>query len=186
MPVLTDSSRVSFRLNSILPNDIAIGMVRRIETDAHARFSAVNRSYEYRISRKKDVFAEGLSYYFRHNVDVNAMNEAAGVLKNFTDFKALSKVHTDVKHFNCEIRKAEWTDHGDELHFNVTANRFLRGMVRAMVGTLLMVGRSKITIQDIQEIMNSRDRRNAGAAAPAHGLYLVSVEYPESIYKTEH
>jgi len=183
LPPVKDLSKLAFRLNRILPPDIAIGSVRLVDREAHARFSATSRAYNYRISRDKNVFTYGLRYIYNQELDIPLMNEAAGRMKNYTDFQAFSKVKTDVNHFHCEIIDAEWFSDDDDLTFYVRANRFLRGMVRAMVGTLMLVGRNKITIREFEEILISGDRKNAGASVPAEGLFLVGVTYPEEIYR---
>ena len=182
IPKLKDTEKTKFRLNRILPNDISIGMIRRVTDEAHARFSATSRTYHYRICRKKDVFSNGLVFRYDRPLDINAMNEAAEIIKNFNDFQSFSKVNTDVNHFLCEIYEAQWSDLEDELIFIVSANRFLRGMVRAMVGTMLDVGKGKLQVEDIPGILQSRDRSRAGAAAPPEGLYLMAVEYPDDIF----
>ena len=186
VPLIRDPERTVFRLNRMLPKDIAIGSIRRVGDDAHARFSAIQRTYHYLISRRKDVFAAGLTYHFERELDVEAMNRACERMITFGDFQAFSKVNTDVNHFRCSIESAGWEEAGNELRFTITANRFLRGMVRAIVGTLLLIGRGKARPESMDEIIMSRDRRNAGAAAPPEGLYLASVVYPESIFIETH
>jgi len=182
LPLLKDPGKAAFRLNRILPSDIAIGAVRPVSADAHARFSATSRAYEYRICRRKNVFKHGLTYYYHRELDVALMNSAAAFMKNFEDFQAFSKVRTDVNHYKCDILEAKWESDGADLIFYVRANRFLRGMVRAMVGTLMLIGKKKITMEEFGEILASRERKKAGASVPPEGLFLVSVEYPEEIY----
>ncbi|MCA6078652.1 tRNA pseudouridine(38-40) synthase TruA [Fulvivirga sedimenti] len=182
LPGIKNLQKAAYRLNRILPNDIAIREIRSVREDAHARFSAVSRSYLYRISRNKNVFADGLTYRYERPLDLEIMNKGAEILKTFEDFQAFSKVNTDVNHFLCNILGASWEETGEEYHFRITANRFLRGMVRAIVGTLLLLGEGKINMSEFTEIIESRDRKQAGAAAPPEGLYLVAVEYPEEIY----
>ena len=171
-----------FRLNSILPADIAIKSIHQVPDDAHARYSALERSYIYRITREKDPFKNGYAFYFFRDLDIQTMNEAAALLVGTRNFECFSKVKTDVSNFTCEVRKAGWFDHGTELEFHISANRFLRGMVRAIVGTLLDVGQQRTSVEDVEAILLSRDRREAGANVPAHGLYLTSVLYPQDIF----
>lgn len=172
------------KLNSFLPKAIAINSIRRVKDDAHARYDAVERTYHYRITRKKDPFLEGLAWYYFKPADVARMNEAASLMLGSHDFECFSKVKTDVDHFLCDIKKASWKEEGDRLEFTITANRFLRGMVRAVVGTLLDVGSGKISIQDFKRILESRDRKKAGQNVPPHGLYLAKVKYPSVVFKT--
>lgn len=170
------------RLNSFLPVDIAIGSIRGVRADAHARYSAVARTYQYRITRRKDPFSEGLAWHFFKPVDVPTLNAAASLLLGKQDFECFSKVKTDVNHFLCDITQAMWQEKGPTLEFTITANRFLRGMVRATVGTLLDVGMGRIGLADFSAILQSKDRRQAGANVPPQGLYLVRVDYPADIF----
>lgn len=169
-------------LNGILPKDMSLFRIREVKADAHARFDAKWRSYTYKITLQKNPFLEGLAWQIFHAPDIQKMNEAATLLLEWEDFQCFSKVHTDVNHFNCKIKVATWEQIGPELFFQITANRFLRGMVRAIVGTLLAVGHGKIDRTDFQKILESRERSQAKSAAPAHGLYLCNVVYPEDIY----
>ena len=170
------------KLNSFLPKDIAIHSIRKVKDNASARYDAVERSYRYEITRCKNVFLEGLAWHFFKDVDVQTMNQAAALLIGEHDFECFSKVKTDVNHFICDIKKAEWKEADNRLIFNITANRFLRGMVRAIVGTLLDVGTGKISVRDFQSIIRSRDRKKAGANVPPYGLYLMKVKYPQSVF----
>lgn len=171
-----------YRLNAILPPDIAAQSVRQVRDDAHARYDAMSRSYEYRIHRCKDPFKRGLSYFFRAEPDVAAMNAAAQELLAWKDFQCFSKVKTDVKHFDCELFEARWKFQNDSLVFYVSANRFLRGMVRAMVGTLLEVGLGRLSQEGFREVLRSRDRTAAARNVPPEGLFLVNIKYPNEIY----
>ena len=171
-----------FKLNSLLPKDIAISSIRPVIDTAHARFDATGRSYIYKITRQKNPFEINRAYYFRPDVDVAIMNEAAFMLKTYSDFECFSKVKTDVNNFNCGVTKAEWLSEGAELSFVISADRFLRGMVRAIVGTLLELGQGRKNLEDLKMILESRDRKKAGRSVPAHGLYLSEVSYPENIY----
>jgi len=170
------------KLNSFLPRDIAIHSIRQVKETASARYDAISRTYRYQITREKNPFMEDLAWHFFKPLDVVAMNQAAATLLGEHDFECFSKVKTDVNHFLCNIKKAEWVKDGKMLIFTITANRFLRGMVRAIVGTLLDVGAGKISIKDFQQIIRSRDRKKAGANVPPQGLYLTNVKYPANIF----
>jgi tRNA pseudouridine38-40 synthase len=170
------------KLNSFLPRDIAIRSIRKVKQDANARHSALDRTYQYRITTKKNPFLEGLAWHYFKTIDVSAMNKAAEILVGEHDFECFSKVKTDVNHFLCEIKKSEWKKDDDRMEFTITANRFLRGMVRAVVGTLLDVGTGKTSMKEFQAIIHSKDRKRAGANVPAYGLYLTKVKYPPHVF----
>lgn len=170
------------KLNSFLPKDIAIYSIRPVKETASARYDAIERTYRYEITRKKNPFLEGLAWHYFKSTDIQTMNQAAALLVGEHDFECFSKVKTDVNHFLCDIKKAEWKEEGNRLYFTIVANRFLRGMVRAIVGTLLDTGTGKITVQDFQTIIQSRDRKKAGANVPSHGLYLTKVKYPSAVF----
>jgi tRNA pseudouridine38-40 synthase len=172
-----------FRLNSFLPKDIAINRIRKVKEDANARYDAIERMYQYHIIREKDPFKYGFALFFHKSLDIQTMNEASALLVGKHDFECFSKVKTDVKNFICEIKVAEWSEMGKELVFTISANRFLRGMVRSVVGTLLDVGQGKITIDEFKNILKSRDRKEAGANVLPSGLYLVKVLYPDTIFE---
>jgi tRNA pseudouridine38-40 synthase len=180
-----DLSQLVFRLNSFLPKDISVKNIISVREDAHARFHATEREYEYVISLKKDPFSEGFTYLLHQKPNVDAMNEAANTLLNYQDFQCFSRTNTDVKTYHCNVEKAYWRVENDRLIFTITANRFLRNMVRAIVGTLLDVGYAKITLEGFHAIIASKNRVNAGSSAPANGLYLTKVMYPESIFILE-
>lgn len=173
------------KLNSFLPRDIVVKNIRKVKPDANARFDAIERTYNYRITRKKNPFLEGLAWHFFKPIDAQTMNNAAALLLGEHDFECFSKVNTDVNHFLCNIKKAEWKLEGQKLEFTITANRFLRGMVRSIVGTLLDVGTGKTSIKEFQAILQSRDRKRAGANVPPQGLYLTKVKYPARIFVKE-
>jgi tRNA pseudouridine38-40 synthase len=173
-----DSEALTKRLNAFLPKDIVVYRFKLLHDDAHARFDAVSRTYEYHINTYKDAFNNEGSWFYFHNLDVDKMNEAAQLLFQYIDFKCFSKTHTDVKTFNCKVTQAHWRQNGTHLIFTVTADRFLRNMVRAIVGTLIDVGLGKITLLDFRQIIENRDRKAAGFSVPAHGLYLTKVKYP--------
>ena len=175
------TSDLIYKLNSFLPNDIAIFDVYGVKPEVHARFDAVARTYHYHISTYKNPFLSGLAHEFYLPLDVELMNEASNVLLNYNDFQCFSKTHTDVKTYYCKIIKATWTEENHQLIFEITADRFLRNMVRAIVGTMINIGQGKITIAQLHDIINSKDRTKAGFSAPACGLYLTKVTYPENI-----
>jgi tRNA pseudouridine38-40 synthase len=156
------------KLNSFLPKDIAIFNIIEVQPDAHARFDATSRTYEYHITTFKDVFNADGSWKVHHDLDLDLMN----------DFECFSKIHTDVKTFNCKISEAHWQQNGNQIIFTITADRFLRNMVRAIVGTLINVGIHKTSLSDFRTIIESKNRNNAGFSVPAHGLYLTKVKYP--------
>ena len=173
---------LKFRLNKLLPIEIAVNSILVVADDAHARFDATGRRYSYHISTQKDPFLEKRSYYFSKSLEIELMNQAATVMLDHDDFKCFSKSRTDVKTYLCDIQEAYWEQNGSDLVFFIQANRFLRNMVRAIVGTLIEVGLKKISIDDFKSILLSRDRSKAGYSVPAHGLYLEKVYYPKHIF----
>lgn len=170
------------RLNSLLPTDIAARSLKKVRSEAHARFDAVARAYQYQIVQHKDVFERETAFYVRKKLDVEKMNEAAKTLLQYRDFKCFSRSRTDVRTFNCEIMEAFFECTSTMLIFHISADRFLRNMVRAVVGTLIEIGNGKREVEEIHEIITSGDRSRAGASAPAHGLFLTAVEYPEKVF----
>ena len=173
---------LTFRLNKLLPKEIAVRNIFAVAQDAHARFDAISRSYCYHITTQKNPFLQKRSYQFTKPLDVKLMNQAAKILIDHEDFKCFSKSKTDVKTYICDIQHAHWQQDGSELVFSIRANRFLRNMVRAIVGTLIEVGLRKISISDFEAILTSRDRNQAGYSVPGHGLYLEKVNYPKHIF----
>ncbi|GAB4016568.1 tRNA pseudouridine(38-40) synthase TruA [Spirosoma koreense] len=170
-------------LNSLMPPDIAVYDCFPVRSDDHARYTATFRYYQYQISRRKDPFRERLVYVFTPHLDVVRMNEAARCLLQHTDFESFSKVKTDVLTFDCRIDRAYWEEKSNgDLIFHIRANRFLHGMVRAIVGTLLAVGQDRLSVAEFDQIILDRDRRKAGRAAPADGLSLVEVGYPVEVF----
>lgn len=177
------SPQLVHSLNSLLPADIAVHDLFPVRDDDHARYTALSRYYQYQIIRQKDPFLAGLAYVFNPPLDVERMNEAADHLRSHTDFESFSKVKTDVKTFNCRIDFAFWErQRGGNLTFHIKADRFLRGMVRAIVGTLLQVGQGRMSVADFERVILTRDRTRAGRAAPAEGLSLVQVGYPDEVF----
>ena len=171
-----------YSLNCILPDDIAIRSIFPVPADAHARFSAVSRYYQYHITRQKSAFQSGLTYHFRPSLDISVMNEACQLLMQHTDFQSFSKARANVTHFNCRLDFAYWAyTNEDCLTFHIKANRFLWGMVRTIVGTMLEIGQGRMTLDQFEQIIRARDRTVAGRAAPANGLYLVEVGYPVGV-----
>jgi tRNA pseudouridine38-40 synthase len=171
-------------LNRILPPDISIHKIISVSPDAHARFDAVARTYQYYISFRKDPFDYPFRYRINRPLNFDRMNEAASVLLEYTDFTSFGKLHSDVKTNLCRIIRAEWTQAGDAWVFTITANRFLRNMVRAIVGSLLDVGRGKSSIRDFRNIIESKDRGRAGASVPGNALFLTDIEYPPKVCRT--
>jgi tRNA pseudouridine38-40 synthase len=164
-------------LNSILPKDIAVKRIFPVAPDAHARFYATLRSYEYQIHFEKDPFKNGFSWLLRDVPDLALMNKAAKIIMEYTDFSCFSKSNTQVKTNNCKISNAEWVQQDKGIVFQISADRFLRNMVRAVVGTLIMVGHKEISPEAIRDIIQSKNRSNAGTSVPACGLYLTEVRY---------
>jgi len=167
-----------YKLNSFLPRSIYIKEIFQVKNDLHARFSAKFRSYKYYICLEKNPFKYGYAWQFwRRNLDVNKMNSACEILLGYKDFSSFSKLHSDNKTNFCEIKNAIWEKYDNELIFTISADRFLRGMVRAIVGTMVDVGLGKIQPDDLHKIIDEKNRNSAGSSAPAHGLYLVDVGY---------
>ncbi|MGB3465343.1 MAG: tRNA pseudouridine(38-40) synthase TruA [Cyclobacteriaceae bacterium] len=179
---IPDSDNFLKRMNGILPKDIAVDKLVKVQHEANTRFDAVSRQYHYKIHCRKNPFLEHLSYGYFHRLDVDLMNKACDLLLNWKDFECFSRVKTEVNNFNCDIFEAKWFMENDMLLFSVRANRFLRGMVRAIVGTMLELGENKIDPGQFREILESRDRRKAGRAVPPQGLYLNDIVYPQNIF----
>jgi len=178
-----DVELVADKLNRLLPPDISAYQVQRVKSDAHARFDATARTYKYYITTSKNPFNRQYRCRIHGNLDFKRMNEAAQELFGYSDFTSFSKLHTDVKTNICRITMAEWTQ-VDEVTwvFTIRADRFLRNMVRAIVGTLLEVGRGKMTVRDFKQVIELQDRGKAGTSAPGQALFLVNVEYPENLF----
>ena len=166
-----------FKLNGYLPDDIAIHAITRVDPTMHARFSAAYRQYIYLIRKTKPLFNRPFCYYYYADLDVEKMNAACEILMEYTDFTSFSKLHTDVKTNNCKITEAEWTAHDDGYDFTITADRFLRNMVRSIVGTMIEIGSGKMEPEEIRAVIEAKDRSRAGTSAPAKGLFLVDVGY---------
>ena len=170
-----------FKLNSFLPSDISIKTIFEVQDEAHARFDALSRQYLYRVSLSKNVFNNHLSYLVTNTLDIDKMNEACKILFDYKNFQCFSKSKTDVKTYNCDIIQAEWKLEMDELHFTIKADRFLRNMVRAVVGTMIEIGSGKLQVADLHTIIQSKNRSEAGFSVPAKGLFLTHIQYPKSI-----
>jgi len=170
-------ARITDSLNAVLPHDIAVKRIVAVRSDAHARFDAVSRSYEYHVHFEKDPFKINHSWQLRDKPDIALMNAAARIMMEYTDFSCFSKSNTQTFTNNCKITRAEWVYNEHCLSFHISADRFLRNMVRAIVGTMMLVGRKEISPEDVREIIASKNRSNAGASVPACGLYLTEVKY---------
>lgn len=167
-----------YKLNKLLPRDIAVQQVERVADDMHARFSAKSRTYHYYVHLDKNPFLRSYSWLVYGNPDFELMNRAAAVLMEYTDFTSFSKVNTDTKTNDCTITEAHWDRVADgQWRFTITANRFLRNMVRAIVGTLMDVGRGRMTIEQLRNVVDAKDRCRAGDSVPGNALFLVDVKY---------
>lgn len=173
-----DCHQLAYKLNRLLPCDIAISHIRPVDNDMHARFSAIRRTYYYYVHTRKSPFLRRYSYETHYALDFELMNRAATMLLEYDDFGAFCKAHTDVKTTICRVSEARWVQIADyEWYFVITSNRFLRNMVRAIVGTLIEVGRGRMTIDDFRRVVEGRQRTAAGESMPAHALFLVDVGY---------
>lgn len=171
-----------YQINSVLPDDIVVLNIFQVKEDAHTRFSAIQRSYEYNIYLGRNPFLLNTTWqYLKNDLNIENMNKAAELLKSYTNFKCFSKTNTDVSTYECKITNAEWIMNDNHLTFHITADRFLRNMVRAIVGTLIAIGQGKKSVEDMVNIIKSEDRSNAGTSAPAQGLFLTKITYPEDI-----
>lgn len=171
-----DADQMVYRLNKILPRDIVVNRMEPVSADMHARFSAVRRTYHYYVHLRKNPFLRHYSWQLYVPLDFPLMNEAASLLTEYEDFASFSKV-SDAKTTLCQVSEARWEPVGEQWRFTITANRFLRNMVRAIVGTLIEVGRHRMTVDEFRQVIERRDRCSAGESVPPHGLFLVSVEY---------
>lgn len=183
---ILDKEEACYRFNRILPHDIAIKNIYEVNPNAHARFDALARTYEYRISLINNPFLHAYSHHLSRRLDITLLNEASVALLEFEDFTTFSKVKGDTRHYRCQLYQAYWQQQDQNmLVFTIRANRFLRGMVRLVVGTLLDVGSGKLSVTAFKEAVARQDRRLASAAAPAAGLFLIKVEYPENYFLTK-
>ena len=177
------TEKLIFNFNSFLPKDIAIHNIFKVDNKAHARFDAISRTYKYIISLHKNAFSFNNAYYLKSELNVEKMNDAAKILLDYENFKCFSKSNTDVNTYNCKIIEAEWAGVKNELIFTIKANRFLRNMVRAIVGTMINIGSGKLNVEQLHDIIKSQDRTKAGASVPGYALYLTKIEYPKHIMK---
>lgn len=173
-----DCHQLKYKLNRLLPRDIAVSNIEQVADDMHARFSAVSRTYRYYVTTCKDPFNRNYSWQTHFELDFALMNEAAALLRDYEDFGAFCKSHSDVKTTLCDVMYAKWHQTSDDSwYFEITANRFLRNMVRAVVGTLVEVGRRRMTIDDFRKVIEGKKRTEAGESMPGHALFLERVEY---------
>ena len=172
-----------FLLNQYLSNAISINRIQNVSDSAHARFDALSRTYQYTISSVKNPFRYPYQYYIKGSLDLAQMNASAALLLEYEDFECFSKVNTDVKTFMCQIEKAHWESLENQYIFTIKANRFLRNMVRAIVGTLIEIGQGKRTLDSLYKTLRSKDRSQAGYSVPAHALFLTDIEYPNTLFK---
>ena len=178
-----DCATVVDKLNRLLPPDVAVHRVRRVKSDAHARFDATYRTYKYYITTCKDPFSRAFSWRIFQTLDFEKMNEAAQTLFDYIDFTSFSKLHTDVKTNNCKMMYARWEQIGERNWvFTIQADRFLRNMVRAVVGTLVEVGKGKLTVEGFRKVIEEKNRCSAGTSVPGNALFLVDVGYPEELF----
>jgi len=170
---------LKYKLNALLDWSIVVHSIVRVEADLHARFSATSRSYQYLISTKKTVFYKDKAWIFYGDLDLDKMNAACAVLMEHNDFESFSKVKTEVNNFICKIYSSKWEKRGDMFIFEISANRFLRNMVRAIVGTMVLVGQGKLSLEEFREVIASKNRSKAGVSAPAQGLFFTGVSYDD-------
>jgi tRNA pseudouridine38-40 synthase len=181
-PDLAKRKNLIFRLNRFLPDDISVTGIRKVLADANARFTAISRTYKYFVTRLKDPFNDYSSWFIHGDLDIETMNKTSKILLNHSDFTSFSRFHSDNKTNLCKIYDAGWEISGNMLVFTIRADRFLRNMVRAIVGTMIEAGRGKIDTTDFERIIVLKNRSSAGMSAPAKGLFLTAIEYPEEIF----
>lgn len=172
-----------YKINWFLPHDIAVHRIFEVRDKAHARFNALSRTYHYRISITKNVFTHDFAYKIHLPLDLDKMNDACEILMQYKEFQSFSKSNTDVKTYFCDIKEAHWVLKDMELTFVITADRFLRNMVRAIVGTMVNIGLGKLEVEQLHAIIKSKDRNEAGFSVPAQGLFLMDIQYPDTIFK---
>ena len=180
-----EEDALCYRLNRLLPNDISAIKLYPVGLEAHARFDAVTRTYDYRITKEKNPFKQRYTHYLSKPININLLNQAATALLEFEDFTTFSKVKGDTLHYRCKMYEAFWQESGSDLVFTIKANRFLRGMVRLVVGALLDVGAGKFSVDQFKAIIAAEDRKGASGAAPADGLFLTQVAYPEAYFEEQ-
>jgi tRNA pseudouridine38-40 synthase len=180
-PLPLSGSNLVYKLNAILGRDIAIKDVYNVKPEAHARYSALSRTYHYTICQEKDPFNHEFAWYYSLPLDIELMNQAAVILFDYSDYTSFSKLHSDTRTNVCEIFKARWVRDGKQVIFVISANRFLRNMVRSIVGTMVDIGRGKLDLSDFRRIIEAKNRNLAGFSAPAHGLMLHEILYTDTI-----
>lgn len=173
-----------YNINAILPPDIVLKNIWPVGEEAHCRFDALSREYRYYIYRRKDPFIDDRAYFFPYKLDVPQMEAAADIIRRHTDFTSFAKRNTQVKTFVCAIKDSRWLYEGETLVYQVVANRFLRGMVRGLVGTMLQVGRGRLSLDEFEQVLISRDNKHADFSVPGHGLFLLRVSFSDSILPT--
>ena len=179
---LDGDNQLIYNLNGILPDDIAVSRITKVKPEANARFDAISRTYQYTVTRVKDPFCADSAWLLYWQLDIEKMNEAAEILLKHTDFTSFSRLHGSNKTNLCRVTHAGWDVRGEKLIFTITADRFLRNMVRAVVGTLIPAGRGKLSLNDFEGILQGKNRGLAGQSAPAHGLSLTAIDYPGEIF----
>ena len=179
---LQEDGQLLYNINSLLPDDIAVKKIMRVKSDANARFDALSRTYRYTITRVKDPFVSDTAWLLYWPLDLQKLNEASSILLRHSDFTSFSRLHGGNKTNICRVTYAQWDEEQGRLLFTITADRFLRNMVRAIVGTLVPAGRGKLSPADFEAILNGKNRGLAGQSAPAHGLSLAAIEYPENLF----
>ena len=179
------SQKNVYNLNAILPNTIVIKAIYQVPNEAHSRFDATTRSYIYKMHTQKDPFLEGRSWYYPFPLDIDKLQEATQTLLNFTNYESFSKKNTSVNTFECSVSKAFWHLEGPHIYFHISSNRFLRGMIRGLVGTLLQVGRGQISLEQWLDIVASHNEQRVDFSTPAYGLYLSAIEYPNFLKKLD-
>jgi tRNA pseudouridine38-40 synthase len=172
-----------YNINSILPADIVVKNIRTVNSRAHCRFDAISREYGYYIFSKKNPFLQDRAYYYPYSLDMGKLSDAGAILRSYTNFTSFSKRNTQVKNFECTIMQSRWEKEGECFVYHVEANRFLRGMVRGFVGTMLQVGRGKISLSGFEKIIQSMDCSQADFSVPGRGLFLIHVNYPLAIFE---
>lgn len=171
-----------YKINSVLPADIALKNIIKVNNEASSRFDATSRTYEYLITTVKDPFLIDKAYFFSNELNIDLMNKACKCLFDYIDFSCFSKSNTQTFTNNCKIMKAEWERRGELIVFTIQADRFLRNMVRAIVGTMMDIGKGKMTLEEFKQVIESKNRSEAGFSVPASGLYLLNITYPENYF----
>jgi tRNA pseudouridine38-40 synthase len=179
---LSDRPNLVFRLNKYLPPDISVSSIRKVSANANARFDALSRTYEYHINRVKDPFSHGLAWFVHGFLDLDLMNKASQILMENSDFTSFCRLHSDNKTNICRVSDARWEEEDNTIVFTIKADRFLRNMVRAIVGTVIEVGKHKKSLKEFEKIILAGSRSEAGTSAPAKGLFLRGIEYPEEVF----